>query len=260
MEIARKHTGRKVVLKRGYHGWHPEWQTEDQNIYPLIYEWIGEDVAAVILEPVICDNSLENRVSVEEVVKAAREVGAVVIFDEVVTGVRFPKFCVTNYWNVRPDLICLGKALGGGLPLACVAGAAELMDNDDYFVSSTFGGDCAALTAMKAVFSMLSSFDYDISRLWQFGQKVLDEVNSIDPDAIRFEGYPTRGVLAGQLVNEFMEVAVESGYLFGPSYFISFPHMNLDFMDNLRDIVWKTKSHKLKGMPRRMPIAQKARD
>ena len=78
------------------------------------------------------------------------ERGALLIFDEIITGLRVPKFCVANYYKVIPDLILFGKALAGGMPLAAIGGKAAVLDGD-YFVSSTFAGETASLAAATAV-------------------------------------------------------------------------------------------------------------
>ena len=56
------------------------------------------------------------------------EYGSLLIFDEVMTGFRVGYNCAQGYFNVTPDLTCLGKVIGGGLPVGAFGGKAEIMD------------------------------------------------------------------------------------------------------------------------------------
>ena len=123
----------------------------------------GKRTGAVIVEPI------QGRAGVRVpppgflpgVAKRAREAGAVLVFDEIFTG--FGRTGSPFAWEdegIVPDLICLGKALGGGLPLSCCLGSAETMDcwprsGGEALHTSTFLGhplSCAASLAFLDVF------------------------------------------------------------------------------------------------------------
>ena len=57
-----------------------------------------------------------------------QENGTLLIFDEVMTGFRVGYNCAQGYFNVTPDLTCLGKVIGGGLPVGAYGGKAEIME------------------------------------------------------------------------------------------------------------------------------------
>ena len=66
-----------------------------------------------------------------ELRKLTREAGAALIFDEVVTGFRFHPGGAQAMFDVQADLVTYGKAMGGGLPIAAIAGRAEYLDAVD---------------------------------------------------------------------------------------------------------------------------------
>jgi glutamate-1-semialdehyde 2,1-aminomutase len=158
IRIARAATGRGMVLSDGYHGWHDEvvsltkpatgvspafyreWDISFYSREPSIFAEIDlsqslASVAAIIVEPVITDFSNERIQYLHALRKKCDEVGAVLIFDETITGLRFPKLSVAAWSGVYPDIIIMGKALANGLPISVVAGRKEVMEAD-YFVSS----------------------------------------------------------------------------------------------------------------------------
>jgi glutamate-1-semialdehyde 2,1-aminomutase len=90
----------------------------------------GPDVAAVIMEPVACNGGVlePDRGYLKQARDLAHAVGALLIFDEVVTGFRLALGGAQERYGVTPDLATFGKAIGGGLPLAAVAGSAAVME------------------------------------------------------------------------------------------------------------------------------------
>ena len=227
VKIARNYTGRYKVLSDGYHGhldmfmhFNPPaagipadpWVIKLKDL-----DQIDKDTAAVIVEPVITDWSPARRDYLTELRKRCDETGAVLIFDEVITGFRFPKYSVSAFWNITPDLIILGKAMAGGFPLAAVGGKKELMDDRQYFVSSTYAGEAGSLAACVAVTELLQKDPaYNIEALWEDGQTFIDEFNSYGP--IKLEGYPTRGIITGDY-GLFMQEAAKNRMLFCKSWF-----------------------------------------
>src|SRR5882757_6475822 len=90
----------------------------------------GKDIAAVILEPLPANYGLliQRREFIEETVKIAREHGALVIFDEVISGFRVALGGMAELLGLRPDLVTYGKVIGGGFPVACYGGRKDLME------------------------------------------------------------------------------------------------------------------------------------
>src|SRR3979409_1025245 len=102
---------------------------DDENAVRKIFAEHGKDIAAVILEPLPANYGLlvQRRDFIEETVRIAREDGALVIFDEVISGFRVALGGMAEVLGIRPDLVSYGKVIGGGLPVACYGGRKDLM-------------------------------------------------------------------------------------------------------------------------------------
>jgi glutamate-1-semialdehyde aminotransferase len=231
LKFARAATGRTKVISEGYHGIADEFVSltpphlgvpDNGNIEKYTsLENITNEVAAVILEPVIVDDSKE-RIEWLKLLRArCDEVGALLIFDEVITGFRYRNYGVSNSYGILPDLIVIGKAMANGLPLAAVGGKAHIMDNPQVFVSSTYAGERGSLKACEEVCTMLQSKpDYNIENLWNAGIHFMKKFNDLN-GPVRLKGYPTRGVLEGSEVNIaiFMAEMADKLILFHKSWF-----------------------------------------
>lgn len=272
LRIARTKTGRKLVASHAYHGWGDEFTSltppaRGVNEHPFIRkgEECGDHTAALITEPVITDASPERVAALKALREECTKTGTMLIFDEIITGMRFPKFGVSNYFGVEPDILCLGKAVANGMPVSIIAGKADVMECDDYFVSSTFAGETISLAAALKTMSLLQT-KFKLDHLWNEGKKFQARFNSIAPELVSIEGYPTRGVFKGEMYNKalFWQEACKAGLLFGPSFFFNFSH--IDVADQvisscegiLRRI--KTGSVVLEGELPQVPYAQKTRE
>ena len=94
------------------------------------FELHGKEIAAVIVEPVPANNGLllQTDEFLPELCKIARRAGALVIFDEVITGFRVAFGGMAEKTGLRPDLVTYGKVIGGGFPVGAYGGRADLMD------------------------------------------------------------------------------------------------------------------------------------
>jgi glutamate-1-semialdehyde 2,1-aminomutase len=103
---------------------------DDEAAVRRIFDEFGKEIAAVILEPLPANYGLlvQRREFIEEVVKIAREHGALVVFDEVISGFRVALGGMAQVLEIRPDLATYGKVIGGGFPVACYGGRRELME------------------------------------------------------------------------------------------------------------------------------------
>jgi len=175
IRAARGITGRDKVARCGYHGWQ-DWfigstsrnlgvptQVSDltlsfeynkiETLEYLFSENRG-DIAAVILEPVTFEEP-ENEF-LEHVKWLTHDKGALLIFDEVITGFRIDMGGAQNVYNVTPDFACFGKAMANGMPISAVVGKEEYMQIfDEAFFSFTFGGELASIAAAKATIHAL---------------------------------------------------------------------------------------------------------
>ncbi len=175
IRVARAHTGRDRVAVCGYHGWH-DWYigstTRDAGVpravrelthaFPYgdaqaLEELLAREsggFAAVILEPMNATWPPDGYL--ERVAELTRAHGALLVFDETITGFRFALGGAQELFGVTPDLATFGKGLANGLPLSCVVGRADVMaEMERVFFSSTFGGETLSLAAAMAVLEKL---------------------------------------------------------------------------------------------------------
>jgi len=240
---------------------------KDSNIQPLLnFEQIDNQTAAVILEPVSVDASPGRTAWLTELRRVCSEKGAMLIFDEVITGGRYSSWSVTKATGVTPDIICLGKAIGGGMPIAVVGGPAAIMSPEHAdLVYSTFAGEIASLAACREAMKMLRGRgQWDIEALWGKGQEFLEGFNSISP-LIQIKGYPTRGAFVGDIVPRslFFQEACRAGILFGPSWFFNWnlaEHTDV-VLNTCKDILGRVSRGdvKLEGELPQSPFSAKVR-
>jgi glutamate-1-semialdehyde 2,1-aminomutase len=102
----------------------------DVDSLKLAFEKFGDDIAAVILEPIAGNMGcvLPKPGYLEAVRAITREYGALLIFDEVMTGFRAAYGGAQALYNIEPDLTTLGKVIGGGLPVGAYGGKREIME------------------------------------------------------------------------------------------------------------------------------------
>ncbi|MHB8571415.1 MAG: glutamate-1-semialdehyde 2,1-aminomutase [Candidatus Dormibacteria bacterium] len=122
----------------------------------------GREIAAVIVEPVACNMGVVP--PAQGFLEGLREVttasGAILIFDEVITGFRLAPGGAQSVYGVIPDLTCLGKVIGGGLPVAAYGGWAEIMQKlapeGPVYQAGTLSGNPVALAAGLAALEYLA--------------------------------------------------------------------------------------------------------
>lgn len=117
------------------------------------FEQYGEDIACIIVEPVAGNMGVVP--PKPGFLQGLRDVtsayGALLIFDEVMTGFRVDYHCAQGYFDVTPDLTCLGKVIGGGLPVGAFGGRADIMEKiaptGPVYQAGTLSGNPLAMTA-----------------------------------------------------------------------------------------------------------------
>lgn len=117
------------------------------------FDEIGDEVACVILEPVAGNMSCIPPVKgfLETVRECCTRHGALLIFDEVMTGFRVDVRCAVGRFNIDADLITLGKVIGGGMPVGAFGGKRHIMNNispvGPVYQAGTLSGNPVAMTA-----------------------------------------------------------------------------------------------------------------
>jgi glutamate-1-semialdehyde 2,1-aminomutase len=237
MRIARAYTGRNKIVKfeGQYHGVHdyalisvtPNDMSElgdeenpvalawgrgipeavSQTVVPArfnrldvlrrIFERDGDDIAAVIVEPILGNaQAILPRAGFHEEMRAlTREFGALLIFDEVKTGFRLGPGGAAEYFGITPDLATFAKAIGNGYPAACFAGSDEVMSvlPDKVSHGGTYAGNRVAAAAAVATLRILRDTDA-LGSIHQVGREVqagLSEVISERGLPYVFTGHPS---------------------------------------------------------------------
>ena len=133
----------------------------DIDAVKQLFDEIGDTIACIIVEPVAgnmgCVPPVEGFLeTLRDVTKAH---GALLIFDEVMCGFRASSGGAQKLYNIKPDLTCLGKIVGGGMPLAVFGGSSKIMSevapSGPIYQAGTLSGNPVAVTAGLATLSML---------------------------------------------------------------------------------------------------------
>lgn len=220
IRLARAFTGRDHVAVCGYHGWQ-DWYigstarhrgvpqaTRDlthsfqYNSLDSLREVLAsrpDEIAAVMLEPM--NVSLPAPGFLEGVRELTHQHGALLVFDETVTGFRLAIGGAQERFGVTPDLACFGKGLANGYPVSALAGRADVMRlMEEIFFSFTFGGETLSLAAALATLNKLRR-EPVIDTLRRQGQKVIDGVQTLIAkhgiaDIVAISGDPTWSFLS----------------------------------------------------------------
>ncbi|HTM10432.1 MAG TPA: aminotransferase class III-fold pyridoxal phosphate-dependent enzyme [Verrucomicrobiae bacterium] len=196
VRVARAHTKRDIIACCGYHGWQdwyigtttrslgvPEavkaltasFTYNDIASLERIFDLHRDGVAAVVMEPVGIEEPRDG--FLQQVGDLARRHGALLIFDEIVTGFRIAAGGAQQHFGVIPDLGCFGKAMANGYPISAVVGRRDVMELfDEIFFSFTFGGEAVSLAAAQATMTEIAAGDA-LGRVWEQGQRLKDGYN-----------------------------------------------------------------------------------
>lgn len=134
----------------------------------LAFQEFGDDLAAVIVEPVAGNMGVvsPNEGFLTELRNLTHENGTILIFDEVMTGFRVGFNCAQGYFGVTPDMTCLGKVIGGGLPVGAFGGKREIMQqvapSGSIYQAGTLSGNPLAMRAGYETLSRLTEESYDV--------------------------------------------------------------------------------------------------
>ena len=189
IRLARAFTNRDLVALSGYHGMH-DWSIgstennkgipedisnltktfEYNNIDSLenLFNQYPNEIAAVILEPIQANGPKDE--FLQKVKELTHKNGAVLIFDEVVSGFRYALGGASELYDVVPDLAAFGKGMGNGLPISAIAGKKEIMKQieEGIFVSTTFGGESLSMAGSIAALEILEK-DGVYEHIWKLG-------------------------------------------------------------------------------------------
>ncbi|NEX78367.1 glutamate-1-semialdehyde 2,1-aminomutase [Bacillus thermocopriae] len=131
------------------------------------FEQFGEDIACIIVEPVAGNMGVVPPLPgfLEGLREITNQYGSLLIFDEVMTGFRVGYNCAQGHFNIKPDLTCLGKVIGGGLPVGAYGGRADIMEHiapsGPIYQAGTLSGNPLAMTAGYETLSQLTPEHYE---------------------------------------------------------------------------------------------------
>jgi glutamate-1-semialdehyde 2,1-aminomutase len=177
VRLARHVTNKRHVLCSGYHGsedWYISSTNRNGGILPIVghfthqFAWgdedhlrklcetVGNDLACIIVEvpPRPLNEGLETASNfLKTLRRLALRYGALFVVDEVVTGFRYGLAGACGLHEATADLVCIGKAMANGVPIAALCGRRDIMscfEDGGVFMSTTGGGDPLALAATRA--------------------------------------------------------------------------------------------------------------
>ncbi|NDV19673.1 glutamate-1-semialdehyde 2,1-aminomutase [Pseudodesulfovibrio sp. JC047] len=142
-------------------------QYNDLEAVKALFKESGDEIACVIVEPVAGNMGLVKPKDgfLQGLRDLCTEYGAVLIFDEVITGFRVARGGAQERFGITPDLTTLGKIIGGGFPVGCFGGKREIMEHmapvGGVFQAGTLSGNPVAMAAGVAALNRLSECDYD---------------------------------------------------------------------------------------------------
>ncbi len=302
-KLARAHTDRTVIASQGYHGWPDVWMANsranagippgiaaytasfaynDLESLEAIFDEYPDDVAAVVMNPVATTPPADDFLA--EAKSLAHEHGALLVFDEIVTGFRFAPGGAQEFFDVTPDLGCFAKAIANGMPLSCLAGRTDVMrtlERDDIVFSLTYGGEAASLAAAKAALAIHRD-EPVAEHLHEVGDSLVAGYNRLAADhdlehltycsgygprsSITFEGTET---VDGNVVESlFQQECLKRGVLYAGVQFPTYSHTpedidyTLDVYDVALDVVATgleagDAADRLEGSPIGAPLPQR---
>lgn len=142
-----------------------------------LFQRYKNQVAAVIMEPVVFDAPKNN--FLEEVKKITHENGSLLIYDEILTGLRLSRGGGQEYFGVIPDMATFAKGLANGMPLGAIVGKSEYMKSfEEVFVSTTFGGEALSLASCIATLNEYERYDV-CGHMWRMGRMIKEGFDKI---------------------------------------------------------------------------------
>ena len=208
-----------------------------------LYKKYGEKIAGVILEPVAGNMGvvLPKKTFLRGLRTITKKYGSLLIFDEVITGFRLGLEGAQGHFGIKPDITCLGKTIGGGLPVGAYGGSKNIMSNvspeGPMYQAGTLSGNPIAMAAGTANLNKIMKKDFFVKlnrkseKLVREIKKLIDEtginasVNSIGSMFTIFFNtknvfdYSTATKADTEMFSRFFGSLLNNGVMFPPSQF-----------------------------------------
>lgn len=233
------------------------------TLQEAIDQW-GDEIAAVLVEPLVGNFGIvpPNPGFLQAVNDLAHQAGALVIYDEVITGFRFHYGGVQTMYGVEPDLTAIGKIIGGGLPIGAYGGKREIMEKvspmGPMYQAGTMAGNPLSIAAGIACIQTLSR-PGTYERLDQMGKTLTDEIHRLarkygitisinrvggaftvyftDEQVTDYEGAQRAD---GELFGQFFRLMLEEGVYLAPSkyeaWFLTTAHTDEEIQFTIRAV------------------------
>jgi glutamate-1-semialdehyde 2,1-aminomutase len=209
-----------------------------------IFEDHPNQIAAIVMEATIYEKPKNN--FLQKVRKIADRNGALLIFDEVITGFRFDLQGCQKFFGVKADLTCFGKGMGNGLPISAISGPNEFMKIfDELWVSSTNNSESLSLAGTIAVINEMKN-KKTIEKCWKTGKKLFDGWNKISseneiksvisgyPIRMNMQCYDSNKKILPELKAVILQEMVKRGIFISPSWIgLTFSHSDEDIQKTL---------------------------
>ncbi|WP_091027559.1 aminotransferase class III-fold pyridoxal phosphate-dependent enzyme [Microbacterium oxydans] len=269
IRIARAHTGRDRVVQIGYNGWlnslaagarvlpgattdavpgvpaalaalHHAVDWEDRATLDRLFLTRGSEIAVIVVAadyPAIPEAAGFYRYLRD----VADRHGALLAYDEMVTGFRVAIGGMAEATGVLPDLSVFGKGIANGMPLAVYCGRREVLgvlDRGEVVVTSTYGGETLSLAAATATMTAIRDRDV-IARLLASGTRLQNGLNAVFAETgsgIRLVGHPAcpQFVGADAEIQAFLRAAFRHGLSFYRVVYVSAAHTDADIDETLQ--------------------------
>lgn len=264
VRIARAATGRDHIAYCGYHGWQ-DWYagaTQRNKGIPHVYKKLlhefkyndleslrkifGEHpgkIAAIIMEQPAQEP--QDRF-LHRVIDLTHHHQALFILDEICTGFRYSLGGAQQYYQIRPDLACFGKAMANGFPVSAIVGQKKYMRQlEEVFFSMTFGGETASLRAAVETIKELKQTNA-LHKIWRLGKMLREGIHKAIVEtgvAAVLEGNPPRsGIVFKDAKSQpsllikslFLQETVKRGILLGAPIYISYSHSETDIKKTIK--------------------------
>jgi len=202
--LARAYTGREKIAMCGYHGQADIWAASlpadgkgkgvplvlkdhirtfehqkfdgENCLDAVLSKETGQFAAVTISLPYHLQTSKDFYVYLRE---TANKHNCILLFDEIVTGLRWARAGVQEYFGVIPDLACYAKGIANGAPISVLCGKADILKlMENMQLTSTYGGDTLSLAALIAVSDFYDTHNV-IGKIWDNGRKLREGIDKI---------------------------------------------------------------------------------
>lgn len=268
IRLARAYTGRDQVVVCGYHGWqdwyigsttrnkgvpnsvskltHKFQYNNLESLIAIMNEY-GKSVAAIMMEPM--NSTYPDKLFLETVKEIAEKYGALLIFDETITGFRFATGGAQEFFGVTPHLSTFGKGMANGFPLSAVVGSRDIMmEMEQIFFSGTFGGELLSLAAAKHVLNRHMNEDLSVE-LQVLGSSLAEKTSKVIESSkldttVKLTGHPswkffewqnTAGISSNEIKTFFTQLVFERGLLVLGTHNITLAH-NRNIQEKISEI------------------------